>query len=331
MADPVADPAADAVRAGVYPVELRAPDISDWREGNTGIPFVTSYDSGVPGPHVMLNAVTHGNEICGAIALDRLLRAGLRPRRGRLSFAFVNHEAFARFDPDSPGASRFVDEDFNRVWLEERLDGNEDSAELRRARELRPWFDTVDRLLDIHSLGTFSAPLMICHGLEKEQRLGEAVGVPGYLMCGSGHVVGRRLIEYTPFNDPGNAKTALLVECGQHWAAATAGVALDVAVRFLLACDLVDPAPLEALLSDEARDPPAMQVWEVSGGVTAETDSFRFSKPWVGMEVIARAGTEIARDGERVVCTPHDDCLLMMPNHQAGRGMRKLRLCRRLR
>ncbi len=32
-----------------------------------------------PGPHVLVNALTHGNEICGALALDQLFKSGLRP------------------------------------------------------------------------------------------------------------------------------------------------------------------------------------------------------------------------------------------------------------
>ena len=32
--------------------------------------------------------LTHGNEICGAIAIDKLLRADLRPRRGKLTLGF---------------------------------------------------------------------------------------------------------------------------------------------------------------------------------------------------------------------------------------------------
>ena len=54
--------------------------------------------------------------------------------------------------------SRFVDEDFNRVWVEDRLDGEESSVELRRAREVRPILDDVDMLLDIHSMGTSRGP-----------------------------------------------------------------------------------------------------------------------------------------------------------------------------
>jgi len=49
------------------PVELQAPDITRWRVGNTGVDHVHAWDSGVPGPRVLLTALVHGNEICGAI------------------------------------------------------------------------------------------------------------------------------------------------------------------------------------------------------------------------------------------------------------------------
>src|SRR5579872_2416603 len=62
-----------------FSVRLSAPDIRGWIAGNTGVPGFTTRDSGIPGPHVALLAVAHGNEIAGAIVLDRLLRAGLSP------------------------------------------------------------------------------------------------------------------------------------------------------------------------------------------------------------------------------------------------------------
>jgi predicted deacylase len=314
-----------------YPVELTPPDIEPYRAGNTGVEFVTTFDSGEPGPHVMINAVTHGNEICGAIALDTRFKAGVRPERGRLSLGFVNHMAYSTFDPADPGASRFVDEDFNRVWVEDRLDGPEDTAELRRARELRPIFDTVDLLLDIHSMSTYSEALMINNGLDKERAFVREVNFPGYLMCGSGHIVGKRLIEYTPFNDTGNNKVALLVECGQHWGAATGTAALDTALHFLRAAGTVSIDFINAHLSEAARTPPKAAMWDVTDGITSATDQFEFVETLIGMEVIAKAGTVIARDGGREIVTPYDDCLLMMPNHKPGANVRKLRLCRRSR
>ncbi len=313
-----------------YPVELTAPDIERYRAGNTDIEFVTTFDNGHPGPHVLVNAITHGNEICGAIALDTLMRAEVRPSCGKLTFSFNNHMAYSRFDPRSPDASRFVDEDFNRVWVESRLDGSENTVELRRARELRPLFDAVDLLLDIHSLGTFSEPLLVCNGLEKERLFTRKMDYPGYIMCGSGHVVGKRMIEYTPFHIPTNDKVALLVECGQHWAKATGEIALNTACKFLAASGAVAPEVVEPFMSEQARHATRAQMWDVTDGITSQTEDFAFTQRFVGMEVIERAGTVIAHDGATPITTPYDDCLLMMPNYKPGAGMRKVRLCKRV-
>ena len=154
-----------------YPVELSPPDIESYRAGNTGTEYVTTFDSGVAGPHVMVTALTHGNEICGAIALDRLFRAGLRPRRGKLTLALDNVAAYHSFNPRYPVASRFVDEDFNRLWDEATLDGPRQSVELARARSLRPFVDAADFLLDIHSMQYATAPLMLAGTLQRSAAL----------------------------------------------------------------------------------------------------------------------------------------------------------------
>ena len=145
-----------------FEVGVSVPDLAPWRAGNTGVTGFTSFAAAVPGPHVALLALTHGNEIAGAIVLDRLLRAELRPARGRLTFGFVNLAAFDQFDPRQPTLSRFVDEDLNRVWDEAVLDGGRRSLELDRAREIRPLIDTVDIALDLHSMLWDSDPLILC-------------------------------------------------------------------------------------------------------------------------------------------------------------------------
>ncbi|MEE2689348.1 MAG: hypothetical protein VX430_07985 [Pseudomonadota bacterium] len=63
----------------------------------------------------MVAAVTHGNEICGAITLNFLLRHEFRPKRGKLTLAFKNYRAYINFDPGHPLLSRFIDEDINRL------------------------------------------------------------------------------------------------------------------------------------------------------------------------------------------------------------------------
>ncbi|MEK9723253.1 MAG: succinylglutamate desuccinylase/aspartoacylase family protein, partial [Rhodospirillaceae bacterium] len=158
-----------------FPVEIEPVDISAYAAGNTGVPYVTTFDSGKPGPHVMVMAVTHGNELCGAITLDYLFRNDIRPVQGRLTLGFHNVAAYERFDAANPTASRFVDEDLNRVWGLDVLDGARDTHETRRAREMRPVIDTVDLLLDIHSMTTESPPLMLCGPLDKGRELAARV------------------------------------------------------------------------------------------------------------------------------------------------------------
>ena len=142
-------------------VEIAAPDLGGHRCGNSGIPGVTTLDSGTPGPHVVITALVHGNELCGAWALLRLLERGVRPCRGRLSVAFVNTAAFDAFDPANPKVSRYLDEDLNRVWSAATLDGPRRSRELERAREIRPLIEDADFLLDLTPCSRRHPPLLL--------------------------------------------------------------------------------------------------------------------------------------------------------------------------
>src|SRR5947208_9796552 len=230
-----------------YTVELTAPDIEPYRAGNTGIEYVTTFAAAEPGPHVLVTAVTHGNEICGAITLDRLFRAGIRPRRGTLTLAFDNVDAYREFDPRYPIGSRYVDEDFNRLWHPATLDGPRQSIELERARALRPIVDAADFLLDLHSMQHATAPLMLAGVLQKSRELARRVGIPELIMCDAGHAAGPRMRDYGGFGDANSAKTALLIECGQHWERRSAEVATDVMLRFLIAVGTVIPDDVAAL------------------------------------------------------------------------------------
>ena len=306
-------------------VELTAPEISSYRKG-PDVDYVQSWEADAPGRHVMISALTHGNELCGALAVERLLKMGVRPKRGRLTLAFINVAAFTLFDPDDPYASRFIDEDFNRLWTEERLDGDDNSVELRRARKLREVFDSVDDLLDIHSMSTHSPPLILTHDHPKHVAMARKVGYPAYVAAGPVFAPGKRIIEYTPFADAANDKTALLVECGQHWAVETADVAMETALRFLMATGVMTAEEAGPHLTTD--NPPAPGVYRVTDGITPETKEFRFLEDYVGCEVFPKAGTPVADDGGALVTTPYDDCMLVMPNHRAGQGQRAGRFAR---
>ena len=307
-------------------VELAAPDIAPYEAGNTGIPYVTSFDSGKPGPHVLVNALTHGNELCGAIALDALFRRGVRPTAGKLTLCFANVAAFSRFDPANPTASRFIDEDFNRLWDAPTLDGRRQSAELARARALRPLIDTVDLLLDIHSMQQASPPLMLAGLTDKSLALARRVGVPEIIVRDAGHAAGSRLQDYGAFSDPASPKAALLVECGQHWEKRTAAIAIETALCFLRAAG-VPPG------NDQPHDPvgqrkPAQRIVAVTEAITIAGDRFDFTADYHGLEVIPHAGTVIAHDGGTAIRTPYDECVLIMPSRRLQRGQTAVRLGR---
>jgi predicted deacylase len=306
-------------------VEIDPPDLSPYRAGNTGIDYVWSFAGAAVGPHVILNALTHGNEVCGAIALDRLLRTQLRPVRGRLTFSFANIAAYETFDRADPGASRCLDEDFNRVWDAEVLDGPRNSRELQRARSLRGVIDTADFLLDIHSMTVRSDPLMLTGMAEKHLAFARRVGVPAILVRDEGHAGGARLRDYQRFSDPSTPPVALLVECGQHWLKTSAEVALETAWRFLAAMGILsaqDAAPWLA----RPRQPQRSVL--VTDRIVADTDEFSFAERFSGLEVVPRGGTIIARDGARDIRTPYDDCVLIMPTQRSIRGQTAVRLGR---
>jgi predicted deacylase len=311
-----------------YTVELTAPDIAPYRAGNTGIDYVTTFDSGKAGPHVVVAALTHGNEICGAIAIDRLFRAGLRPRRGQLTLAFDNVAAYANFNPRYPAASRYVDEDFNRLWDEATLDGPRRSAELARARQLRPLVDAADFLLDIHSMQYATAPLMLAGTLDKSLQLAKRLGIPELIVRDAGHAAGRRMRDYGAFSDPASPKTALLIECGQHWEAASAAVATDVMLAFLIATGALTRDDAAPLVGPGFDAPPRQRVIEVTEAVTITGNSFEFAGDFRGLEVLTPQGTLIGREDGREVRTPYDDCVLIMPSRRLARGQTAVRLGR---
>lgn len=308
------------------PIELVPPDISGYRAGNTGIPYATTFDSGKPGPHVLLTAVVHGNELCGAITLDFLFRENIRPKRGRMTLAFCNVAAYLQFTPDNPTASRFVDEDFNRVWSLDRLDGTQRSAELARARELRPLVESADFLLDIHSMQQATAPLMMCGPLDKGRRFARAVGIPEIIVSDEGHAAGRRMRDYGGFGDPGSPKNALLIECGQHWEASSAVVAKETALHFLATVDVIGRDVIERFkLSPK---PARQKLIEVTNAVTIAAEKFTFADNFVGLEVIPKRGMEIGRDGQTPVLAPYDNCVLIMPSRRLSKGQTAVRLGR---
>ncbi len=307
------------------PIELTAPDITPFRDGNTGLDYITTLDSGRAGPHAMISAIVHGNELCGPIALEKLFHDGVRPARGKLTLGFLNVAAYELFDAHDPYASRWVDEDFNRLWSPDVLKSKRTSVELERARQIQPLLETVDLLLDIHSMQTLSPPVILTGTLPKGRELARDIGVPELVVADKGHAAGTRMRDFNGFADAASPKKSVLIECGQHGEAAAGDLAIVSSILFLRAAGIMDD---KFGAEVAAKTYPAQKLIEVTQAVTIETDEFTFARTFTGGEVLPDEGALIGHDGSREILTPYDDCILIMPTRRTYKGQTAVRLGR---
>jgi predicted deacylase len=317
--------------------EVLPRDLSAYREGNTGIPYSFFFDSGVPGPRVAINCLTHGNEFCGMVAVCALLDARVRPERGSLSLSFANVAAYESFDIAVPFESRQLVHNLNRIWSVAELAGGEKSPELDRARAMRPLFDKAHALLDIHST-TQPVPPFFVYSAGASSRasraLADGIGFPAVqLVMPGGMQTGTPLIEYGPFSPlraasanaagpfaPG-AGGSVVVECGQHFATRAGVVATLVSLAFLRHTGVLSAEraaewsvriageDLRAL-APQASDAP--QRYELVSTHVIRTPNLRWVRPLQGMEVFAQDEI-IGYDGDFEVRSPCDDCTIFMP------------------
>jgi predicted deacylase len=302
--------------------EVLPRDLSAYRAGNTGIDYVHRFESGKPGPHVMVNGLTHGNEFCGMVAVCHLLDSGVRPKIGTLTLSFANVEAYQTFDTARPFDSRLITHNLNRIWSSAWLDGGEDSVELRRARAMRPAVAGADHILDIHSTSQDVVPFWVYPAFERNAAVARALTRPGvHLVMPAGLGSGTPIVQYGSHGQADGMGAALVVECGQHFKQASADLAVNVALDFLGHFGLVDrPAPLPAV----------PRRFELLRTHVIQNENFAFVRPVIGFETFAN-GDLIATDGPLEIRAPCDDCTIFMPARVAIVGREGVYLTRPLR
>ncbi len=306
---------------------LPKPDITAWRAGNTGTEGVWQFDSGQSGRHVMISALVHGNELCGAWAIQGLLEAGIRPQRGALTLALCNLAAFDRFDALDHDSARFVDEDLNRQWLIERMH-SAGTQERVRAAALRPFVEQADWLLDLHSMHERAAPLLLTGMQPRNLALARALRAPQHVVIDAGHQDGVRMRDFGRFGLPDSLSPdtrSLLIECGFHGDLSSRAVAQDLCLRLLVEAGTLQADTAQVVLPGW-RQPDAPQQWalQVTGAVVARSQRLRFTQAFQGLELVEKAGTVIGHhEGEGMgepIVTPYDDCVLVMPSVRQARA-----------
>jgi predicted deacylase len=301
-----------------YSLEIARADLAPYRRSASGVDHVHSLDSGRAGPHVMVNALTHGNELCGLWAVKRLLDAGVRPRIGRLTLSFANVAAYERFGPDALD-TRFVDRDFNRLWRDDLIDADTRSVEAARARELRPVVAGVDRLLDLHSTWHALEPFFVLARLPRVRAFADALALPPrQLLLPDVWHEGFHLIDYGAFRAPDAGGIGLIAECGQHFAQRAVDQAWRTAVRFLQHTGMIDAEQAQALCPGVALEQP-IERFEIAQPVIAATDALHLTVSYAGFSRHAK-GDVVGFDGDRPVTAPFDGAVLLAPRPDPKAG-----------
>ena len=309
-------------------IEISHRDLSPYRKSNTGVDYIHTFDSGRDGPHIMINALTRGNELCSMGALCHLLDMNLHPKQGKLTLGFANVAAYETFDPDNPAASMFLDINLNRVWSDDIIDGNGPAREIARAREMRPIVREVDAVLDLLSnpilrdpQGWVEPPLLAYPAKEPARRIAAAMKFPLHQIetrpSAIGEVHSGLLYEYGNFSDPASPAVGFLAECGPHFSRRAETTAINVALRFLNACGVV---------AEETPPPPGVKAGD--GGIrrytdlltpVAASDDFRFVGNFRGYETFSK-GDLIAEDGDQEMRAPYDNCVLIVVASEIKKG-----------
>jgi hypothetical protein len=260
-----------------------------------------------------------------------LLVEGIRPARGMLTVAFCNLAAFDRFDPERVDASRFVEQDMNRVWSDAVLSAGE-TLDARRAATIAPFVHEADWVLDLHSMHEPSPPLLLCGMQERNLELAAKMRSPQHVVVDAGHSNGVRMRDYRDFGVLQDTRTrSLLIECGTHTDPASHSVARDSVFRFLRESEVLEPHVLEVLAPRWLQpDAPSQWVLQVTGAVVANSSDFKFVRRFAGLEVIPAAGSTIGWNDGVAVVTPYPDCVLVMPStRQAAKGVTVVRFATR--
>ncbi|MEO1225311.1 MAG: succinylglutamate desuccinylase/aspartoacylase family protein [Pseudomonadota bacterium] len=285
-------------------------DLSAYRKGNNGVSYCFTFDSGRSGPHLVITGLTHGNEPSGREAILMLLDKDVRPLIGKLSLCLMNIDAAHGSNGVDPYGIRFLDDDLNRVWDDAILDGDGNSREVRRARELRPLIASADRLLDIHSTPYEAAPFYILDPGTREARLAEALGGPRTFVTygrDSGSAHRATVVNYVA-KCQGSAGLGIGVESGLFFAAESAACAKTMAARFLHLFGVISAQTL-AELSCWSDSRPKQRLTLLFPEIVQTNDIALLFRP----ETYApyAVGAIVGYDGDRAIRAPFDGAVPM--------------------
>ncbi len=275
-------------------------------EVNPGVLRVSGAND-FPRPYVGVCGSMHGNEPCGALAVQRIAgdfeSRALAPARGTIFLIHANPKATSlgrRYTPGGDDLNRLWDFEFRKTLREEAW-----GYEHHRAVELEQILGNLDVFLDLHSARTPTPPFGVSNGEGDIDEVAKQIGV-SYLVQSWYGLADKVIIGFLKLA----GIPALSVECGAHGDREIANKAYDIALRFLRATGAIDDG--EPIRGSDVRK---VRVVE---RISKPSEEFAFDAPWTGFQLL-EPGTLVGHDRltEIRVSRP---CYAVLPNDSVDVG-----------
>lgn len=269
------------------------------------IPTVT-FDSGVAGKHLLVFGGIHGDEICGPLALERLINefeSGTRKlAQGKITLAPVcNPKAYEQ-------KKRYIDKNLNRV-ITPHLEPT--AYEDVLAQEvIKIISDTqADALLDLHSYTSGTRPfLFVDYPSPQNIAFAESLAIKDWITGWSEL--------YPPASGESDTTgfahklgiSGLTIECGQHNDPAAIEVAYQTTVEAMIHFGLL------AKDSTEKTTTPK-NIHHLEKVIYRQNEGGDFTRDWQHLDTASKGtvlavtadGTEIIAEQNSVILLPHRD------------------------
>lgn len=195
-----------------------------------------------PGPTFLILGAVHGNEICGAVAITKLInqlqKGEVVLQNGSLLLVpIANPLAYTL-------GVRYHKENLNRIF---RPTSKPRSDEARFANILCRLIDRCDVFLDIHSITASGLPFLYLDFPTSHNRAWSKVMPVHHAIVGWPELYKKMGLQNQSFESTSYAhkkgKDCLLIECGQHQDAAAPHVAYDAILNSLMFHRLIKGSP----------------------------------------------------------------------------------------
>ncbi|TVQ78817.1 MAG: hypothetical protein EA369_06065 [Bradymonadales bacterium] len=191
-----------------------------------------------PGPRLLVTGAIHGNEICGPMAMARVIKqfenGELRLQKGAVSFVPIcNPKAYA-------ADQRFFEQNLNRVIKRRKTP---ETYEQGIAQNICDWIEDCDYLLDLHAFHSEGRPFFVLNRTEPGS-LAFSCAVGDYSIITDFDLVYESVKHIEPATTVSYAhqqsKLSCVLECGQMRDPEAPQRAYDAILRAMRFCGLVE-------------------------------------------------------------------------------------------